>query len=76
MNGEAIALLGLGIGGAASMAGGFVFYRGSVIAGKRAVGAAFMAAGVAMWLLLAAVTPISVSTGSPSPDPIVNYQTE
>lgn len=72
MTGEAIALLVLGIGGAALLAGGFVFYRGSTMAGKRAVGAAFMAAGVAMWLILVAVTPLSVTTTG-SPDPIVTY---
>ena len=74
MNGEAIALLVLGIGGAASMAGGFVFYRGSTAAGKRAFGAAFMAAGVAMWLILVAIVPVSV-TASPnnSPDPVITY---
>ena len=73
MTGEAIALLTLGIGGAASIVGGFVFYRGSTTAGKRAVGAAFTAAGVAMWLILVAVTPLSM-TSSGSPDPVVTQQ--
>ena len=72
MNAEAVAMLVLGIGGAASMAGGFVFYRGSVTPGKRAVGAAFMAAGVAMWIILIAITPVSFST-SGSPDPVVTF---
>lgn len=69
MNGEAIALFVLGIGGAACMAGGLVFYRASTTAGRRAVGASLLAAGAAMWLLLAVVIPVSVS-GNAAPDPV------
>ena len=53
----------LGIFGAGLIAGGIVLYRKSTSAGKKALAAAFMAAGVAMWGLILLVTPVFRVTG-------------
>jgi hypothetical protein len=69
MTSEGVIWLVLAIGGAAAFAGGLIFYRGSTTTGKRAAGAALMAAGVAMWFILVATIPVSVSdNASPEPD--------
>lgn len=74
MSTEAIVWLVLSIGGAAAFAGGLVYYRGSTTTGKRATGAALMAVGIAMWFVLIATIPFSVSGGG-SPDPVVDFGT-
>jgi hypothetical protein len=73
MSTEGIIWLFLSIGGAAAIGGGFIFYRGSTTTGKRAAGAALMAAGIAMWFVLVATIPVSVSDGA-SPEPEIVFQ--
>ncbi len=56
----------LGILGAALIAGGIVTYRayrGSTRVGFRALGAALIAAGAVMWVLIIMTIPVSVTTG-------------
>jgi len=53
----------LGILGAALIAGGIVTYRGSRRVGFRALGAALIAAGAVMWILIIMTIPVSVTTG-------------
>jgi len=53
----------LGILGAASIAGGIVTLRGSTRVVFRALGAALIAAGAVMWLLIIMTIPVSVTTG-------------
>ncbi len=52
----------LGVVGAALIAGGVVAYRGTRRTGVRAGAAAAIAAGAAMLLAVALVTPVFVST--------------
>jgi hypothetical protein len=73
MSSEGVIWLVLSIGGAAAFAGGLIFYRGSTTAGKRAAGAALMAAGAAMWFILVATIPVSVSD-SQAPQPEIVFQ--
>jgi Ca2+/H+ antiporter len=54
----------LGILGAALIAGGIVMYRKSESTNGRAFGAAAIAAGVVMWVIIVIVTPVSQSTGT------------
>ena len=49
----------LGILGAALIAGGIVMYRKSESTNGRAFGAAAIAAGVVMWVIIVIVTPVS-----------------
>ena len=53
----------LGILGAGLIAGGIVLYRRSMSSGIKALGAAFIAAGVVMWGLILLVTPVFEATG-------------
>ncbi len=53
----------LGILGAAMIAGGIVTLRGSTRVGFRALGAALIAAGAIMWLLILMTIPVSFTTG-------------
>ena len=53
----------LGALSAALIAGGIVFYRGSTKTGVRALGAAAVAAGVAIWAIILFITPVFSSTG-------------
>jgi hypothetical protein len=53
----------LGILGAASIAGGIVTLRGSTRVGFRALGAALIAAGAVMWIILLMTIPVSFTTG-------------
>ena len=53
----------LGILGAALIAGGIVTLRGSARVGFRALGAALIAAGAVMWILIIMTIPVSVTTG-------------
>jgi len=53
----------LGILGAALIAGGIVTLRGSTRVGFRALGAALIAAGAVMWILIIMTIPVSVTTG-------------
>ena len=54
----------LGILGAALIAGGIVMYRKSKSTNGRAFGAAAIAAGVVMWVIIVIVTPASQSSGT------------
>ena len=54
----------LGILGAALIAGGIIMYRKSESTNGRAFGAAAIAAGVVMWVIIVIVTPVSQSTGT------------
>ncbi|HAL48363.1 MAG: hypothetical protein FI707_06855 [SAR202 cluster bacterium] len=60
--------MALAVVGAALIAGGAVLYRGSSGSGARSIGAAGVAAGAAMWALVALTTPISSTGGGTSPD--------
>ena len=53
----------LGITGAGLIVGGIVAYRGSARTGVRASGAAAIAAGVVMWVIITLVIPTSVTRG-------------
>ena len=53
----------LGILGAALIAGGIVTLRGSTRLAFRALGAALIAAGAVMWILIIMTIPVSVTTG-------------
>ena len=58
----------LAVLGAALIVGGTVAYRGSTTVGVRALGAAFVAAGVAMWGVALVTLPASASDdGAPPP---------
>ncbi len=59
----------LAIVGAASIAGGVVAYRRGGSVGQT-LGAASVAAGVAMWAIILVTVPMSTSSGD-SPAPIV-----
>ena len=61
----------LAVLGAASIVGGVVGYRGSVNTGGRVAGAALAAAGVAMWAVILVTVPVSTSSSSDAPSPIV-----
>ena len=61
MDWGAIVWFFLGIAGAALIAGGVVAYRRSVRTGVRSLGAASVATGVAMWLVVALTVPVSTS---------------
>jgi hypothetical protein len=58
MNWGAIIVLTLAILGAALMAGGIILYRGSPQVNGRAFGAAAVAAGAVMWLIILLTTPV------------------
>ncbi len=58
-----MALLVLIILGAALVAGGVAPYRGSGRTGIRAIAAAAVAAGVAMWAIVLVLAPVSRSAG-------------
>ena len=60
---EFIIIAVLAILGAALIAGGIVKYRRSESTNGRAFGAAAIAAGVVMWILIIIVTPASQSSG-------------
>jgi hypothetical protein len=60
-----IILLALAILGAGLMAGGVVAYRLSTRVGIKAFGAASVAVGITMWLVVAMGTTVS-QTGGPS----------
>lgn len=53
----------LGIVGAASIAGGIVTLRGSTRVGFRALGAALIAAGAIMWIIVIMAIPVSFTIG-------------
>ena len=61
---EFIIIATLGILGAALIAGGIVMYRKSESTHGRAFGAAAIAAGVVMWVIIVIVTPVSQSSGT------------
>ena len=61
---EFIIIATLGILGAALIAGGIVMYRKSESTHGRAFGAAAIAAGVVMWVIIIIVTPVSQSSGT------------
>jgi hypothetical protein len=54
-----IIIMMLGIFGAALIAGGIVIYRGSTNTYMRALAAAAIAAGIAMWAFILFITPTS-----------------
>ena len=71
MDWGAVVWIVLGIAGAGLVAGGIVAYRGSATAGMRALSAASIASGIAMWAVIAFTIPTSSSTGNESPAPQV-----
>ena len=60
---ENITIWALGIVGPGLVAGGIVLYRKSTRSGFRALGAAFIASGVAMLVIILFVTPVFVTSG-------------
>lgn len=58
MDWSAVIVLILAVLGAALIAGGIVLYRGSPRVSGRAFGAAAVAAGAVMWLIILLTTPV------------------
>ena len=56
---DTVIMLILGILGAALTAGGIVIYRRSTRTRNKALGAAAIAAGIAMWAILLFITPVT-----------------
>jgi hypothetical protein len=69
---EFIIIATLGILGAALIAGGIVMYRKSESTNGRAFGAAAIAAGVVMWVIIVIVTPVSQSSGTSALSVVAN----
>ncbi len=70
MDWGAVVWIILGVLGAALIAGGVIGYRGSGRTGVRALSGSAVAAGLAMWAVVAVTVPVSQS-GSGAPEPVV-----
>ena len=67
-----VAWIVLGVVGAGLIFGGIAGYRGSTKSGVRALSAALIASGLAMWAVIGFTIPASTSSsGGESPDPVV-----
>ena len=69
MDWGAVVWIVLGVVGAGLVAGGVVVYRGSATTGVRALSAVSIAAGIAMWTVIAFTVSVSTSTENEAPAP-------